>query len=537
MDKQPEPETEPGTAEAEPKPAESVEPKEEKPKEETPNEEAPKKKKKKGDKAKKHHHRNATEEAAAATSTPTTTTTETPEEKKVEEKAPEEKKTGKKEDVEVDDTEYYGKIRLDDDEVLETDADRVVVSLRNIHKTYLLGIEGVPALRGVTATIYKGEFVCIFGTSGGGKTTMLNIIGTIDRPSKGDIFLCGTHITPRTPDKVLSELRLSKMGFVFQTFNLLSAMTAVENVELPMILRGNTTARERRKRAMELLKRVGMDKRANHLPSQLSGGEQQRVTIARAMANNPDILLLDEPTGDLDTHNTAIAMKLLSDLHKQGVTLIMVTHDVNLKYFADRIIWMRDGLVQRIEHTTPIQRKDCVMRMEQELSRKKKKTTKDTEPEFEVRQPESYEPIAYAVQRAQKNEEEQKRLMASLGLPVDTPAETTGKEIEKVALKKKKKDESESEEEESSEDDDDDDSSMEDFSESESEEDSDDYSDEDSSEDSSEEDRPRRRRSSRRTKSKGRARHHSKGRRSTKKSKKMPKKSPRTHRAQYSDDD
>jgi len=223
---------------------------------------------------------------------------------------------------------------------------------------------------------------------------------------------------------------------VFQTFNLLSAMTAVENVELPMILRGDMTARQRRERAMELLELVGMHKRANHLPSQLSGGEQQRVTIARAMANNPDILLLDEPTGDLDTHNTAIAMKLLSDLHKRGVTLIMVTHDVNLKYFADRIIWMRDGLVQRIEHTTPIQRKDCVTRMEQELSRKKKKVDKHTKPEFEVRQPESYEPFAYAMQRAEKDEEEQRRLMISLGLAPDTSKDATGKEIEEEVKKK-----------------------------------------------------------------------------------------------------
>jgi len=365
---------------------------------------------------------NPTVNASTTTTTTTTTTTSA-----VAISEPDEKKKNK-EDVAVDDSEYYGKIRLDDDEMLETDAERVVVSMRNIHKTYLLGIEGVPALRGVTATIYKGEFVCIFGTSGGGKTTMLNIIGTIDRPSKGDIFLCGTHITPRTPDKVLSELRLAKMGFVFQTFNLLSAMTAVENVELPMILRGDMTAKQRRDRAMELLARVGMEKRANHLPSQLSGGEQQRVTIARAMANNPDILLLDEPTGDLDTHNTAIAMKLLTDLHKQGVTLIMVTHDVNLKYFADRVIWMRDGLVQRIEHTTPIQRKDCITRMEAELSRKKKKVSTTAKPEFEVRQPASYEPFAYAMQRAAKNEEEQRRLMISLGLSSPEPKEEEKRE-------------------------------------------------------------------------------------------------------------
>jgi len=213
------------------------------------------------------------------------------------------------------------------------------------------------------------------------------------------------------------------------------------------------TAKERRERALSLLELVGMKERANHLPSQLSGGEQQRVTIARAMANNPDILLLDEPTGDLDTHNTAIAMKLLSDLHKQGVTLIMVTHDVNLKYFADRVIWMRDGLVQRIEHTTPIQRKDCVNRMQEELSRKKKKVKKHQKPEFEVRQPESYEPFAFAMQRAEKNEEEQRRLMISLGLSPETPKDITEKDVEAEAKKKKEeekkaKDDSEDEESE-----------------------------------------------------------------------------------------
>lgn len=220
----------------------------------------------------------------------------------------------------------FGKIRLREDvDVLESGED-VVVSLRNVHKTYLLGVEGVPALRGVSLTIKKGEFVCIYGTSGGGKTTLLNIIGTIDRPSKGEIYLCGTHITPRTPDATLSDLRLRRMGFVFQTFNLLSALSAAENVELPMILLGRATAAERKERAHALLASVGMDKRVNHLPSQLSGGEQQRVTIARAMSNRPEILLLDEPTGDLDTHNTAIAMSLLLELNKkQGITLIVRT--------------------------------------------------------------------------------------------------------------------------------------------------------------------------------------------------------------------
>ena len=143
---------------------------------------------------------------------------------------------------------------------------------------------------------------------------------------------------------------MNKLGFVFQTFNLLSSLTALENVEMPMILNGSLTPSQRRKRAIYLLEKVGMGKRLDHVPSQLSGGEQQRVTIARAVANQPDILLLDEPTGDLDSMNTVLAMKLLTDLNKlEGITLVMVTHDVGLKFFADRIIWMRDGKISRVE--------------------------------------------------------------------------------------------------------------------------------------------------------------------------------------------
>lgn len=194
-----------------------------------------------------------------------------------------------------DDEKYYGKIRLADSEVLKDDKD-TILSIRNVHKTYLLGIEGVPALRGASVSIKRGDFICIYGTSGGGKTTMLNIIGTIDKPTKGELFLCGNYITSRTSDRLLSEIRLKKLGFVFQTFNLLGALSALENVELPMILMGELNPSQRKERAQMLLKSVGMEGRMNHLPSQLSGGEQQRVTIARALANDPEILLLDEPT-------------------------------------------------------------------------------------------------------------------------------------------------------------------------------------------------------------------------------------------------
>ena len=232
----------------------------------------------------------------------------------------------------------------------EDDEREDIIVLNNIHKTYLLGVEGVPALRGVSLTIKRGDFVCVYGTSGGGKTSLLNIIGTIDKPTKGELFINGTRIDYSTPDRVLSQIRLNDIGFVFQTFNLLSSLTALENVELPMILAGTMSASERTKRAIDSLTLVGMKDRLDHMPSQLSGGEQQRVTIARSISNQPSILLLDEPTGDLDTVNSAIVMKLLTDLNiKEKKTLVMVTHDIGLKYFADRIIWLRDGKIQRIE--------------------------------------------------------------------------------------------------------------------------------------------------------------------------------------------
>lgn len=208
-------------------------------------------------------------------------------------------------------------------------------------------------------TIKKGEFVCIFGTSGGGKTTMLNIIGTIDKPTKGELRLCGTSfyfffvflillgITQNTKDVELSLIRLQKIGFVFQTFNLLSSLSAIENVEMPMILNGVLSQSQRRSRAKELLELVGMGKRLDHLPSQLSGlhfftffsylkgGEQQRVTIARAIANNPEILLLDEPTGDLDSLNTHIVMQLLTQLNQKQSIDSFVHFNLSRNYYGN----------------------------------------------------------------------------------------------------------------------------------------------------------------------------------------------------------
>lgn len=287
-------------------------------------------------------------------------------------------KTSGKGVVDVEDfaeDRFFGQTRLSekggDNDSLDPSENLVV--MRNVHKTYLLGIEGVPALRGVNMHIKAGEFVVIFGTSGGGKTTMLNILGTIDKPTKGELFIDNSRITESTKDHELSDIRLRKIGFVFQTFNLLSSLTALENVEMPLILDGRLSVAERRARAEEVLSQVGMRPRLNHVPSQLSGGEQQRVTIARALSNRPSLMLLDEPTGDLDSDNTLIVMKLLADLNREeGITMVMVTHDVSLKYFANRVVWMRDGKIQRIESVSNEKRQETYDKLESDLKEMKR---------------------------------------------------------------------------------------------------------------------------------------------------------------------
>lgn len=194
----------------------------------------------------------------------------------------------------------------------------------------------------------------IRGPSGGGKTTLLNLIGTIDSPSDGELQILNQRIDGQSSDEFLSQLRLKHIGFVFQTFNLLATMSALENVELPMILLNKyKSEKERKKRAISLLKRVGLGDRLDHLPSELSGGEQQRVAIARALANEPDILLLDEPTGDLDSRATVSVMDLLLHINRvgpsgegehRGTTCVMVTHNPELECYADRILYVQDGI-------------------------------------------------------------------------------------------------------------------------------------------------------------------------------------------------
>jgi putative ABC transport system ATP-binding protein len=193
----------------------------------------------------------------------------------------------------------------------------------------------------------------IRGPSGGGKTTLLNLIGTIDLSTSGQLYIMGQCIDGSSSDDFLSKLRLEHIGFVFQTFNLLATMSALENVELPMILLAKHDEKERKRRAIALLKRVGLGDRLDHLPSELSGGEQQRVAIARALSNEPDILLLDEPTGDLDSRSTVQIMDLILNINRIGpqgegehtaTTCVMVTHNPEIECYADRIVYVQDGV-------------------------------------------------------------------------------------------------------------------------------------------------------------------------------------------------
>ena len=246
-----------------------------------------------------------------------------------------------------------------------------IIVLRNIHKTYLIGIEGVPALRGVSLKVKKGEFLTIFGTSGGGKTTMLNIIGTIDTPSRGDVKIFDKLIKSDTSDKDLSNIRLNNISFVFQSFNLFQNLNVLENVEMPMKIKGELNYKKIKERALNLIEKVGLTNRLKHYPNQLSGGEQQRVTIARALVNSPDILLLDEPTGDLDTKNADIVMSLLLELNLlHGITMIMVTHDISLKNYGQRIVRVIDGKIHHEIDVSIKDRKECIRQLYERLEKK-----------------------------------------------------------------------------------------------------------------------------------------------------------------------
>jgi putative ABC transport system ATP-binding protein len=222
---------------------------------------------------------------------------------------------------------------------------RSVISLREVHKVYHTGEVDVKAVRGVNLEIGRGEFVAIMGASGSGKSTLMNIIGCLDRPTQGIYALDGTD-TSGLDRNDLADIRNQKIGFVFQGFNLLSRTSAQENVELPMLyVHQSLTRREQREHARRALEVVGLAERADHHPNQLSGGQQQRVAIARALVNSPALLLADEPTGNLDTQTSIEIMGVFQRLNDQGITIIMVTHELDIAHYTRRNVIMRDGQV------------------------------------------------------------------------------------------------------------------------------------------------------------------------------------------------
>jgi putative ABC transport system ATP-binding protein len=216
-----------------------------------------------------------------------------------------------------------------------------IIEIRSLMKTYKLGGETVHALNDVSIKIEKGEFLAIIGPSGSGKSTLMNMIGCLDRPQSGKYLLDGKDIG-KMNDNQLASIRNQKIGFIFQNFNLLTKLTALENVELPLLYAG-MSAKERRERSMASLEKVGLKERAGHLPTQLSGGQQQRVAIARALAGNPAILLADEPTGALDSKTSKEILQLMKELNEAGHTIILITHDLAIAKQAKRMVSIQDG--------------------------------------------------------------------------------------------------------------------------------------------------------------------------------------------------
>jgi putative ABC transport system ATP-binding protein len=218
-----------------------------------------------------------------------------------------------------------------------------VVELKDVKKIYKLGEVDLPVLKGISLKVHRGDFVSIIGPSGSGKSTMLHIIGALDRPTSGDVFIDGKDVSEMN-DNQLARLRGRKIGFVFQAFNLIPRLTALENVMLPMWF-AEREYEDRKRRAEMLMETVGLGKRIHHTPTKLSGGERQRVAVARALANEPDMIVADEPTGNLDTKTGAEIIKLLRSINEHGTTLIIVTHDNSIARVAERIIHMMDGKI------------------------------------------------------------------------------------------------------------------------------------------------------------------------------------------------
>lgn len=223
-----------------------------------------------------------------------------------------------------------------------------MIDLKNINKSFYLGGETIKALDNISFKVEKGEFVSIIGPSGSGKSTLMNILGLLDVPDSGEYDLDGVNVS-KAKENELAKIRNNKIGFIFQNFNLLGKMTAVENIQIPMIYQGKTNE-ESKKKAYELLEKVGLKGRENHLPSQLSGGQQQRVAIARALSCDPEIILADEPTGALDSKTSIDIMNELTKLNDKGQTIILITHDINVARIAKRMVKIADGkLYEEVE--------------------------------------------------------------------------------------------------------------------------------------------------------------------------------------------
>ncbi len=231
------------------------------------------------------------------------------------------------------------------DEIAKFESDKPILMMERLCKNYELGTVELKVLRDIALTINEGEYVAIMGPSGSGKSTLLNMIGCLDRPTSGDYWLGGLNVSLLDDDE-LSLIRGSRIGFIFQSFNLINQLNVIENIEVPMYYQG-CSEHESAERAKELAEMVGLGERLEHRPSELSGGQQQRVAIARALANDPLIILADEPTGNLDSESGSDILKILNNLHKQGKTLIVVTHDDNIATSAERLVEIFDGRIKQ----------------------------------------------------------------------------------------------------------------------------------------------------------------------------------------------
>jgi len=219
-----------------------------------------------------------------------------------------------------------------------------IIKLEDIQKSYFMGSQAIPVLKGITLDIFKNEYVALMGPSGSGKSTLMNILGCLDSPTGGRYILNDKDVSKMADDD-LAEVRNTEIGFVFQQFNLLPRLTAAENVALPLIYAG-VSKKERHERALESLKKVGLEDRSHHKSNELSGGQIQRVAIARALVNNPSILLADEPTGNLDSRTSVEVMEIFGKLQAAGNTVVLVTHEEDIAHYAHRVVRLRDGLVE-----------------------------------------------------------------------------------------------------------------------------------------------------------------------------------------------